>query len=155
MFDTISYGNWEHLLEGYIPFCISWYLQFLKSLKINFGSNFPVLRVNRFWNVDIHALYESLGQQHHQYFNNKYIAQIYAYYVDFYPITQKKKEHDDIIKWAHFPRYRPFVREFTGHRWTPRTKASDAKFDVLFDLRLNKRLSKQSWGWWFETPSRP
>ena len=28
-------------------------------------------------------------------------------------------------------------------------------FDVFFDLRLNKRLSKQSWGWWFETPSRP
>ena len=28
-------------------------------------------------------------------------------------------------------------------------------FDVFFDLRLNKRLSKQSWGWWFETLSRP
>ena len=28
-------------------------------------------------------------------------------------------------------------------------------FDVFFDLRLNERLSKQSWGWWFETPSRP
>ena len=28
-------------------------------------------------------------------------------------------------------------------------------FDVFFELRLNKRLSKQSWGWWFETPSRP
>ena len=27
-------------------------------------------------------------------------------------------------------------------------------FDIFFDLRLNKRLSKQSWGWWFETPSR-
>ena len=26
-------------------------------------------------------------------------------------------------------------------------------FDVIFDLRLNKRLSKQSWGWWFETLS--
>ena len=26
-------------------------------------------------------------------------------------------------------------------------------FDIFFDLRLNKRLSKQSWGWWFETPS--
>ena len=26
-------------------------------------------------------------------------------------------------------------------------------FDVFFDLRLNKRLSKQWWGWWFETPS--
>ena len=23
-------------------------------------------------------------------------------------------------------------------------------FDVFFDLCLNKRLSKQSWGWWFE-----
>ena len=28
-------------------------------------------------------------------------------------------------------------------------------FDVYFDLRPNKRLGKQSWGWWFETPSRP
>ena len=27
-------------------------------------------------------------------------------------------------------------------------------FDVFFDLRLNKRLNKQSWGWWFETLSR-
>ena len=26
--------------------------------------------------------------------------------------------------------------------------------DVFFNLRPNKRLSKQSWGWWFETPSR-
>ena len=25
----------------------------------------------------------------------------------------------------------------------------------VFDLRLNKRLSKQLWGWGFETPSRP
>ena len=28
-------------------------------------------------------------------------------------------------------------------------------FDVFFDLCLNKRLSKQSWAWWFGTPSRP
>ena len=28
-------------------------------------------------------------------------------------------------------------------------------FDVFFDLRLNKRLSKQSWGWWFKMLSRP
>ena len=28
-------------------------------------------------------------------------------------------------------------------------------FDVFFDLRLNKRLSKQSWGWWFDPLSRP
>ena len=42
-----------------------------------------------------------------------------------------------------------------GPRWIPRAKASDANFDVFFDLRPNKRLSKQSWGWWFETPSHP
>ena len=28
-------------------------------------------------------------------------------------------------------------------------------FNLFFDLRLNKRLSKQSRGWWFETLSRP
>ena len=28
-------------------------------------------------------------------------------------------------------------------------------FYVFFDLRPNKWLSKQSWGWWFEMPSRP
>ena len=27
-------------------------------------------------------------------------------------------------------------------------------FDVFFYQRLNKRLSKQLWGWWFEPPSR-
>ena len=29
------------------------------------------------------------------------------------------------------------------------------RFDVFFDLRLNKRLRKQSWGWWFEKLSCP
>ena len=45
--------------------------------------------------------------------------------------------------------------EFTGLRWIPRTKASDAELWCFFDLRLDKRLSKQSWCWWFETLSRP
>ena len=43
--------------------------------------------------------------------------------------------------------------EFTGKRWIPRTNASDAELCYLFDLPLNKMLSKQSWDWWFETPS--
>ena len=38
----------------------------------------------------------------------------------------------------------PLCREFTGHRWIPRTKASDAELDVFFDLCPNKWLSKQS-----------
>ena len=37
----------------------------------------------------------------------------------------------------------------------PAQRPVTRSFDVLFDLRLNKRLSKQSWGWWFETLSRP
>ena len=45
--------------------------------------------------------------------------------------------------------------EFTSHRWIPRTKASKAELWCFFDIRLNKRVSKQSWGWWFETPARP
>ena len=36
----------------------------------------------------------------------------------------------------------------------PSQRAVTRSFDVFFDLRLNKRLSKQSWGWWSETPSR-
>ena len=37
----------------------------------------------------------------------------------------------------------------------PAQRPVTRSFDVFFDLRLNKRLSKQSWGWWFETISRP
>ena len=40
---------------------------------------------------------------------------------------------------GEFPSQRPVMR----------------RFDDFFDLLLNKRLSKQSWGWWFEMPSCP
>ena len=36
----------------------------------------------------------------------------------------------------------------------PTQRPVTRSFDVFFDLCLNKRLSKQSWGWWFETLSR-
>ena len=42
--------------------------------------------------------------------------------------------------------------KFTGPRWISRTKASDAELWCSFDMRPNIRLSKQSRGWWFETP---
>ena len=35
----------------------------------------------------------------------------------------------------------------------PTRRPVTRSFDVFFDLRLNKRLSKQPWGCWFETPS--
>ena len=37
----------------------------------------------------------------------------------------------------------------------PAQRPVTRSFDIFFDLRLNKRLSEQSWGWWFETPSCP
>ena len=43
----------------------------------------------------------------------------------------------------------PVLGEFPSQRPVMRS------FDVFFDLRLNKRLSKQSWGWCSETLSSP
>ena len=37
----------------------------------------------------------------------------------------------------------------------PTQRPVTRSFDVYFDLRPNKRLSKHSWGWWFETLSSP
>ena len=47
----------------------------------------------------------------------------------------------------------PLCREFTGPGEFPPQRPVTLSFDVFFDLHLNKRLSKQTWGWWFETPS--
>ena len=43
----------------------------------------------------------------------------------------------------------PVTSEFPSQRTVTRS------FDVFFDLRLNKRLSELSWGWWFGAPPRP
>ena len=45
--------------------------------------------------------------------------------------------------------YSPMTGEFPAQR--PVTRS----FDVFLDLRLIKRLSEQSRGWWFETQSHP
>ena len=49
----------------------------------------------------------------------------------------------------------PLCGEFTGPGEFPTQRPVTRSFDVFFDLRPNKRLSKQWWGWWFETLSRP
>ena len=56
-------------------------------------------------------------------------------------------KHDDIIKWKHFSVLlaicegnSPVTGEFPTQ--TPVTRS----FDVFFDMCLNKRLGKQSWG---------
>ena len=81
--------------------------------------------------------------------NIKALAETMLTYHRWDPVT-----HDDVIKWKHFSALlaicagnSPVPGEFPTQR--PVTRS----FDVYFDLRPNKRLSKQSWGWWFETLS--
>ena len=64
--------------------------------------------------------------------------------------TPSANLYDDVIEWKHFSALlaicavnSPVPGEFPAQR--PVTQS----FDVLFDLRLNRRLSKQSCGWWF------
>ena len=63
--------------------------------------------------------------------------------------------HGDVIKWKHFPRYWPFVR---GLHQPPVNYPHKCQWHgpLMFSLicTLNIRLSEQSWGWWFKTPSR-
>ena len=62
--------------------------------------------------------------------------------------------HDDVIKWKHFPRYWPFVG---GIHRSPVNSPHKGQWRgaLMFSLicAWKKRLSKQLWGWWFETPS--
>ena len=50
-----------------------------------------------------------------------------------------------------FSAYWPFVRGI--HRWLVNSPSKGQCRGALM-FSLNKRVSKQSWGWWFETPSR-
>ena len=67
-----------------------------------------------------------------------------------------RNSHDDVIEWKQFPRYWPFVR---GIHRSPVNSLHKGQWRgaFMFSLicALNKPLSKQSWGWWFETLSRP
>ena len=65
--------------------------------------------------------------------------------------------HDDVINSALLA-FALLALCAGNSRWSVNspTKASGAEpWCLFFYLRLNKRLSKQSWGWWFETQSCP
>ena len=64
-------------------------------------------------------------------------------------------DHDDIIKWKHFPRYWLFVRGIHRSPVNFPHKGQWRWAFVFFDLRLNKPLCKQPGGLRFETPSLP
>ena len=69
-------------------------------------------------------------------------------------------EHDDLIKWKHCPRYWPFVWGIRRSPVNPPHKGQwcgTLMFSLIFAW-INgwvSNLSKQSWGWLFETPSGP
>ena len=62
-----------------------------------------------------------------------------------------------VLWWRHqMETFSALLALCAGNSLVILTKASDAElWCFFFDLRLNKRLSKQWWGWWFEMPSRP
>ena len=68
------------------------------------------------------------------------------------------------LRWQHLMMTSSNIFRVTGHLCAGNSRATGEfpaqrsvtrRFEVFFDLRLNKRFSKQSWGWWFETHSRP
>ena len=76
--------------------------------------------------------------------------------------NEHRPTRGDPTWWRHqmetFSRYWPFMRGI--HRSPvpvpgefPTQRPVMRSFDVYFDLRPNKRLSEQWWGWWFETQS--
>ena len=72
-----------------------------------------------------------------------------------YPSVRRSFRHDDVFKWKHFPRYWPF--DWGIHRWPVNSPHKGQwRGALMFSLiwALNKRLSEQLWGWWFETSSR-
>ena len=77
--------------------------------------------------------------------------------MQFWHLTRRATHgsHDDVIKMekcsallALCAGNSPAPGEIPAQR--PVTRS----FDVFFELRLNKPLNKQSWGWWFETRPR-
>ena len=63
----------------------------------------------------------------------------------------RPRNYDDVINGSIFRVTGPLCGEFTGQFPTQRPVLRS--FNVVFQLVLNKRFSKQSWGWWFETPA--
>ena len=68
----------------------------------------------------------------------------------FYPYSMMTSSNGTVFRVTG-----PLCGEFPGQRWIPRTKASDAELWCFLWSALNKRVSKQSSGWWFETLSHP
>ena len=69
--------------------------------------------------------------------------------------------HECTTTWLNYTWWRHQMETFSAllvicaQNEFPAQRPVTRSFDVFFDLHLNKRLSKQSWGWWFDTLSCP
>ena len=69
-------------------------------------------------------------------------------------------QNNTSIWWRHqMETFSAFLAIFAGNSPVtgefPSQRPVTRSFDIFLDLRPNKRLSKQRWGWCFETPARP
>ena len=69
------------------------------------------------------------------------------------PLLSSQKYMMTSSNWNIFRVTGHLCGEFTGPGEFPAQRPVTRSFDVFFDLRLNKRFSKQPWAWWFKTPS--
>ena len=65
--------------------------------------------------------------------------------------------HDDVIKWKHFPRYRPFVRgiHLSLVNYPHKGQWRGVLVFSLICVWTNGWVNNRSRRWWFETPSHP
>ena len=94
-------------------------------------------------------------------YTNVYICFIYVYFVNcvVHRHTSSKMEKNNSW-WRHqMETFSTLLAICAGNSPVlgefPTPRPVTRSFDFFFDLRLNKWFSKQSWGWWFETLSRP
>ena len=66
-------------------------------------------------------------------------------------VEDRDADHDDVIKWKHFPRYWPIV---WGIHRSPVNSPHKCQWRGASMFSLNKRLSRLSRRRWLETPSR-
>ena len=76
-------------------------------------------------------------------FSSAVQAQVYLFVTGTSQLYLKWGFQEYVIKWTHFPRYWPFVGEFTGHRWLPSQRPLTRSFDVFFYLHPKKWLIKK------------
>ena len=144
MNERLSKHSWDRWLET--PSCPLWH----QSTVL--GENWQIDR-------DISEVYWTLYLLHpcmHAF--SWYFRLDSAYWPDFGPSHKISK--GSVSWWRH--QIKTFSALQALCAWNspvpgefPTQRPVTRSFDVFFDLRLNQRLSKQSWGWWFETLSCP